>query len=84
MDGPLGVRRRGAVPSWRTLGRKTFLAPVTWTHDDWPVIGAPIAPAAAASAPWYDDFSTLALRPQWVAAGLAAHRSADTTESPDT
>ncbi|MBQ2048950.1 MAG: hypothetical protein II493_00895, partial [Spirochaetales bacterium] len=34
----LGTRRNTAVPL-TTLGRETFMAPVTWTEDNWPVIG---------------------------------------------
>ena len=78
----LGVRPRGAFPSWHTLGRETFLAPVTWTDDGWPVIGAPTGPTSAAAPLWYDDFATPALRPQWAAPGLTAHRNADVTERP--
>ncbi|MBC8079022.1 MAG: glycoside hydrolase family 43 protein [Gorillibacterium sp.] len=40
----LGVRRVG----WGNhhLGRETFLAPVTWTEDDWPIVneGNPVMP----------------------------------------
>ena len=34
----LGTRRNTAIPA-TTLGRETFLAPVTWTDDGWPIIG---------------------------------------------
>lgn len=34
----LGTRRNTTVPA-TTLGRETFLAPVTWTEDGWPIIG---------------------------------------------
>ena len=34
----LGTRRNADSPL-TTLGRETFLAPVTWTDDGWPVIG---------------------------------------------
>lgn len=34
----LGTRHHGAVP-WHHLGRETFLAPLTWGLDSWPIIG---------------------------------------------
>ncbi|MFC1960302.1 glycoside hydrolase family 43 protein [Chloroflexota bacterium] len=34
----LGIRPNG-YPSVYHLGRETFLAPVTWTDDGWPVVG---------------------------------------------
>jgi xylan 1,4-beta-xylosidase len=34
----LGVRPNGYPPAYH-LGRETFLAPVTWTDQNWPVIG---------------------------------------------
>lgn len=34
----LGTRRNTTVPA-TTLGRESFLAPVTWTEDGWPIIG---------------------------------------------
>lgn len=34
----LGTRRNTNIPA-TTLGRETFLAPVTWTDDGWPMIG---------------------------------------------
>ena len=42
----LGVREGGGMfPRWYHLGRETFLAPVTWTDDGWPLIngGRPVA-----------------------------------------
>lgn len=78
----LGVRLRGAFPSWHTLGRETFLAPVTWTDDDWPVIGAPVCSSDAVPLVWRDDFNARALNPHWIAPGLAAHHSVSVTEDP--
>ena len=35
----LGIRTTaGMFPRYHTLGRETFLASVTWTQDDWPLI----------------------------------------------
>jgi alpha-N-arabinofuranosidase len=58
------------------LGRETFLAPVTWNRDGWPVVSgngraafemtAPLpAPRAPVSDDFYDDFSAPALKPDW-------------------
>ena len=58
------------------LGRETFLAPVTWTRDGWPVIGknghvelemtAPaLEPAPVALAPARDDFDAPTLAFPW-------------------
>jgi alpha-N-arabinofuranosidase len=35
----LGIRPHGYYPPCHHLGRETFLAPVSWTDDGWPVIG---------------------------------------------
>lgn len=37
----LGIRPQapGGFPPWHNLGRETFLAPVRWTDDGWPVVG---------------------------------------------
>lgn len=36
----LGIRPVGGLPPYRHhLGRETFLAPVHWTEDGWPIIG---------------------------------------------
>lgn len=71
----LGIRPLG-YPNRHHLGRETFLAPVTWTEDGWPVIGdngtvsetmpagnLPLRPAAAA--PIRDDFAASTLAPYW-------------------
>jgi alpha-N-arabinofuranosidase len=58
------------------LGRETFLAPVTWTKDGWPIIGdkghvelemtAPaLAPTPFPAAPVRDDFDAKKLAPTW-------------------
>jgi alpha-N-arabinofuranosidase len=69
----LGIR-----PVWGThhLGRETFLAPVTWDEDGWPVVngGRPIEPEMDADClpphPWppepvRDDFDEADLRHCW-------------------
>lgn len=35
----LGVRPKGSHSYFHHLGRETFLAPVSWTEDKWPIIG---------------------------------------------
>jgi alpha-N-arabinofuranosidase len=62
--------------SFSILGRETFLAPVRWTHDGWPVIGsegtiteiisAPSLPEGPEDTPvWRDDFDGPRLNPCW-------------------
>lgn len=71
----LGIRPHG-YPKRHHIGRETFLAPVTWTEDGWPMIGdngtvsetmpagnLPLKPAAAP--PAKDDFEGLTLAPCW-------------------
>ncbi|HEX6272363.1 MAG TPA: glycoside hydrolase family 43 protein [Polyangiaceae bacterium] len=70
----LAVRPKGG--RFHHLGRETFLAPVTWTKDGWPVIGnrghvelemtAPrLEPAPFAPLPARDDFDARPLAPAW-------------------
>jgi xylan 1,4-beta-xylosidase len=71
----LGIRPSGG--RFHHLGRETFLAPVTWSADGWPVIngGAPLALKTSASglpqpAPWpplpaRDDFDQPTLDRRW-------------------
>lgn len=71
----LGVRPIG-YPNRHHLGRETFLAPVVWTEDGWPVVGdngtvgeempagsLPLLPAE--TAPVRDDFDSSVLAPCW-------------------
>jgi alpha-N-arabinofuranosidase len=71
----LGIRPQGGY-YWHHLGRETFLAPVRWDAQGWPVVneGKPIAldmkvqglPAAAVPAmPARDEFDAPALGPAW-------------------
>ncbi len=62
---------------YHILGRETFLAPVTWTEDEWPVVNEhhpvtlqmqlhsvpPSAPVSKTIA--HDDFDAPTLAPQW-------------------
>lgn len=70
----LGIRPRGG--RHHHLGRETFLAPVTWTRDGWPLIGdrgrvaveaaAPaLAPSRSSPHPVRDDFDTGELALEW-------------------
>jgi alpha-N-arabinofuranosidase len=71
----LGIRPAGG--RFHHLGRETFLAPVRWGADGWPVInaGEPLrqrtsAPGLPPSAPWpeppaRDDFEHAELDPRW-------------------
>jgi beta-xylosidase len=63
----LGVRPRGGTPGWHVMGRETFLAPVTWTEDGWPVVGDIVAPRThAADEPFHDDFDLPGFHPSWI------------------
>jgi alpha-N-arabinofuranosidase len=70
----LGIRPKGG--RHHHLGRETFLAPVTWTRDGWPILGVDgrielemQAPQLDLSAPLprteRDHFDTAALDPIW-------------------
>lgn len=71
----LGIRPLG--PMLHNLGRETFLAPVEWGDDGWPVIGCrgrirlemtaplPGPDPAPVCHDFADDFSGDTLRPQW-------------------
>ncbi|GMK39420.1 glycoside hydrolase 43 family protein [Paenibacillus sp. CCS19] len=71
----LGIRPIG-YPRHHHLGRETFLAPVTWTEDGWPIIGdngklsgdlpvrnLPMPNKSEAAVK--DDFNEAALAPHW-------------------
>ena len=45
----LGIRPQGG--KYHHLGRETFLAPVTWTHEGWPIVGVNGTLASAMRAP---------------------------------
>jgi alpha-N-arabinofuranosidase len=70
----LGIRPQGG--QFHHLGRETFLAPVTWSDDGWPVVNGndPIALTMPAPGlpehtwpadPASDEFNGPALGPQW-------------------
>ena len=85
----LGVRPRGGFPGWHTLGRETYLVPVTWA-DGWPFPGEvkPAMPAPAwppqpaAAPPTRDDFDAADLHPQWVSVRARPAGHCATTEPP--
>ncbi len=70
----LGVRPHG-YPPCHHLGRETFLCPVTWHDDGFPVFGdhgrvalemeTPLALEPVEDAALRDDFTSTALRPCW-------------------
>lgn len=70
----LGIRTRGG--RFHHLGRETFLAPVAWTDDGWPVVNGDgtveiemeaecLPPHPWESEPVRDDFDSPKLRPCW-------------------
>jgi beta-xylosidase len=70
----LGVRPNGGTPGWHVLGRETYLAPVTWNEEGWPVVGSPDLELTVPDWPLHpvppkpvrDDFDDERLAPQWV------------------
>jgi len=72
----LGVRPLG--PMLHNLGRETFLAPVSWDGEGWPVMGQdgklglemegslPGPPARGMHACWEDRFDGPGLGPEWI------------------
>ncbi|GLW73834.1 glycoside hydrolase 43 family protein [Kitasatospora phosalacinea] len=86
----LGTRPRGFSPNYHVLGRETFLTPVTWGEDGWPVV-APVeerqtAPGGAwhpfPAPPVRDDFDAPALAPQWISPHARPEGSWSLTERP--
>ena len=85
----LGVRPRGATPTFHVLGRETFLVPVDWV-EGWPVphelaLDMPIAPrGAAAPEPLdaRDDFDDPELAPPWVSVRRPLGERASLSERP--
>jgi xylan 1,4-beta-xylosidase len=88
----LGIRPQGGY-YWHHLGRETFLAPVRWAAEGWPVIndGKPIAldmqvrglPAAPTPAPAVrDDFDAPNLGPAWSFLRNPVDYNYSTTERP--
>jgi xylan 1,4-beta-xylosidase len=86
----LGIRPQGGY-YWHHLGRETFLAPVLWDAQGWPVVneGKPIAldmkvhglPAwAPPAAPARDEFDAPALGPAWSFLRNPVRASTSTTE----
>jgi alpha-N-arabinofuranosidase len=51
----LGIRPRGGYPSFHVLGRETFLAPVRWTEDGWPVAGEECRAGLEIELPWAEQ-----------------------------
>ncbi|GAA2113245.1 glycoside hydrolase family 43 protein [Kitasatospora saccharophila] len=86
----LGTRPRGFSPGFHVLGRETFLTPVTWDGDGWPVV-APVAerhPAPGGARhpfpapPVRDDFDAPVLAPHWISPHARPDGSWSLTEQP--
>ncbi|CAM5245093.1 hypothetical protein SALBM311S_10142 [Streptomyces alboniger] len=77
----LGVRPQGGTPGWHVMGRETFLAPVTWTDDGWPVIGDIVSPTAT-DAPFRDDFDQPEFHPSWISVRDRSPEHCTTKERP--
>ena len=79
----LGVRPRGGTPGWHVMGRETFLAPVTWTEDGWPVVGDIVAPGThTADEPFRDDFDLPGFHPSWISVRDRSPEHCTTKERP--
>jgi xylan 1,4-beta-xylosidase len=85
----LGTRPRGGTPGWHTLGRETYLVPVTWTNG-WPVpaqvepvMAAPgWAPQPTAPSPARDDFDSAELHASWISVRSRPAAQCSTTDRP--
>lgn len=87
----LGIRFHGN-PETAHLGRETFLAPVQWTAEGWPVVGkdgrlmqnhpGPSLPAHPWPAGPQDAFSGPVLGPRWVTMGQPVENQWSLTEHP--
>jgi len=70
----LGVRPL-AYPPIHILGRETYIAPVEWTSDGWPIVnkGQPVSlpesGKARAIPEWIDEFDNDQLHPRWLRLG---------------
>jgi alpha-N-arabinofuranosidase len=89
----LGIRSHGSLcQALHVLGRETFLAPVTWDADGWPIVnggaGVPervattLAPHPWPGEPARDDFDASALRHCWTFLRNPAPGSWSLTERP--
>jgi beta-xylosidase len=86
----LGVRPRGFTPDVHVLGRETFLTPVEWDAEGWPVVapvpGSHPAPGGAwhpvPALPARDDFDAPALAPHWISPFTRPEGSWSLTERP--
>jgi xylan 1,4-beta-xylosidase len=63
----LGVWVRGMTRSFGSLGRETYLTPVTWTDEGWPVIEPPASRIRTTLAPFVDEFVSGRFHLDWVA-----------------
>lgn len=61
----LGVRPRGATPSFHVNGRETFLAGIDWV-DGWPTFDENRFSVPASDSSFLDRFSRPELDPRWV------------------
>lgn len=86
----LGARPTGGTPGWHVLGRETFLAPVTWDVDGWPIVGEltteqPVPPwplHPVAPQPRREEFDTPELAPHWISVRRRPATDCTTKERP--
>ncbi|HET9173308.1 MAG TPA: glycoside hydrolase family 43 protein, partial [Actinospica sp.] len=86
----LGVRPTGGTPGWHVLGRETFLAPVAWNDEGWPVVGElsveqPVPPwplRPVAPVPVREEFEANDLAPHWISIRARPAGDCTTKERP--
>jgi xylan 1,4-beta-xylosidase len=62
----LGVWVRGMTRSFGSLGRETYITPITWTEEGWPVIAPPADRTRTTIAPFVDEFPGGRFHSDWV------------------
>ncbi len=74
----LGVRTRGATPSWHILGRETFAANIEW-HHDWPIVTDFISPQSSHN-PFIEELTGQKPPKSWVAAASPLNNVLEQTD----
>jgi xylan 1,4-beta-xylosidase len=78
----LGTRPRGGTPGFHVLGRETFLTPVQWSGDGWPIPDPVLDGADPADTRVRDEFDGKRLAPAWVSLRRPPTQVADLAARP--
>ena len=62
----LGVWVRGMTRSFGSLGRETYITPIAWTEEGWPVVTPPADRIRTTIPPFIDTFPSGRFHPDWV------------------